>query len=823
MNRIAIATLLLFASISLNAQWQAVGGGLNSSSHGMTLWNSTLVDVGSFNNPCNKVASWNGSTWSCFAGGVGLVGRAAVEFNGDLVVVGDFWNVQQPCVGCNGIARWNGTAWQPLGTGFNNDVLCIIVWNGQLVAAGDFTQANGNPVSRIARWTGTTWVGIGGVNDFDNDIRGMAVYDGELWVGGDFNNVGGCTPCDGVVRWDGTAWVGGNSGVDLAGGVDSTVRCFFVDQASNRLYMGGHFLELNGDPAMSGVAYYDGSDWFPMGTGVNSYVRALGKYNGTIIVGGDFTTANGAPANKIARWNPSSGVWAAMGTGMNDYVKAIEVYNGGLYAGGPFTTADGLPRTGIAKWVDLNVPPTAAFNTANVNLCSGECAQFSDASSSSPTSWSWSIPGASPSTSTLQNPQFCFPNAGSYSVTLIVNNASGADTVTISNYVTVSAPPVVNAGSDQSACANLPLQLQANGATTYSWSPAAGLSCTTCSNPIATVSGTTTFVVTGTGAGSCTDTDSMTITIVPPPNVTAGSDDTLCAGTSVQLSATGASNFTWTPAAGLSCTFCSSPIASPVVSTTYVVTGYYQVNCADTDTVFIEVLPAPVVNAGNDQMVCQGTTVTLTATGADQYNWTGSVSNGGSFIPPSTASYIVTGEDVNGCEDQDTVIVTVHLLPNTQFSFSMDTLCDTDPPVTLGGTPSGGVYAGTGVSGNQFYPSAVPFGWHLITYEYMDVNGCSKSDSDSVYVWNCLQSNYAPAENLITVFPNPSEGGFYIAASAPIDWMEITDLTGRVVQSVIRPAMPVSADLSQQPAGVYFLRLGQGAAIATTRLILISE
>ena len=94
--------------------------------------------------------------WSCFNGGVGIVARAGVVWNGDLVVVGDFWNNFQPCVGCNGLAVWNGSAWTPLDQGFNNDVLTVTVYNGDLIVGGDFTEANGVPCSRVVRWNTTT-------------------------------------------------------------------------------------------------------------------------------------------------------------------------------------------------------------------------------------------------------------------------------------------------------------------------------------------------------------------------------------------------------------------------------------------------------------------------------------------------------------------------------------------------------------------------------------------------------------------------------------------------------------------------------------------
>src|SRR5688572_14733705 len=447
--RVSLVILLFIISAPVHLQsWQDVGGGSNNSSHCLSNWNGKLIDGGSFNNPCNRVMAWNDTAWSCFGAGGGIVIRDAIDFNGNLVVCGDFWNVQQPCTGCNGIALWNGSAWTPLGTGFNNDVLCLTIWDGQLVAGGDFTQADGNPVSRIARWTGTGWVPIGGTSDFDNDIRAMVEYQNELWVGGDFNNVGGCTSCDGLVKWDGTTWVGGNSGVDVNGGVDSTVRVLLVDPVNDLLYMGGHFQGLtvndvyNGN--LNGVAVYDGSDWTALGTGVNSYVRAITIYNGNVIVGGDFSTAGAVTANKVAKWNPVTSTWYAMGTGMNDYVKSAAVYNGKLYVGGPFTIADGQTRNCIASWYEVpSVPPVANINASVTNACAGGCINFTDNSTNSPTSWTWSFPGGTPNNSTSQNPgSVCYAAAGIYTVTLTASNANGTNTdtqtITISNSPNVS-------------------------------------------------------------------------------------------------------------------------------------------------------------------------------------------------------------------------------------------------------------------------------------------------------------------------------------------------------------------------------------------------
>lgn len=674
-----IFTLLLAFTISVSqAQWQDVGGGVNGSTHVISTWNSMLIVGGSFNGPCGRITGWNGFAWNCFGSGVGIVARDAVSWNNNLVVCGDFWNVNQPCTGCNGIAMWDGTQWLPLGTGFNNDVLCMTVWNGDLVAAGDFTAADGNPVSRIARWNGTTWVGIGGVSDFDNDIRCLAVYNGELWAGGDFNNVAGNTPADGLVKWNGTAWVGGNSGVDVAGGVDSTVRCFYVDPQTNLLYMGGHFLELNGDPNCSRVAVYNGNAWSPLGTGVNDYVRALTKYNGTIIVGGNFTTAGSISANKIARFNQSTGVWAAMGTGMNDYVKGLDVWNGKLYAGGPFTTADGLPRTGVAEWYEAPaVPPVASFTASATNICLGQCISFTDNSTNSPTTWNWTFNGANPGTSTLQNPSvICYNTPGSYNVTLQACNASGCNSTSQMIVVSASAMPTVTLTSAPSAtiCNGGSTTLNAGGASTYTWAPATGLSATTGSAVTASPTVTTTYTVTGSN-GSCTSTQTITVTVNPAPSVAVTPTSmNICPLGSTPLVASGGSTYTWLPVTGLSSATGANVTASPASSTTYTVTGTAANGCTATATTTITVgvsAPLPLVE-GFEALPFVPTNWTNVDGGSDANTWQRNTSVGG-FSTTSNCAWF-PNHSVNAVgtiDEMRTMTLNFNSLSSAQMTFDV--------------------------------------------------------------------------------------------------------------------------------------------------------
>lgn len=86
--------------------------------------------------------------------------------------------------------------------------------------------------------------------------------------------------------------------------------------------------------------------------------------------------------------------------------------------------------------------PVANFSADKVSVCPGTSVKFTDLSSGVPTSWSWSFPGGTPSTSTAQNPTVLYSTAGTYSVTLTATNSLGSDPETKTNYISVGNPTV---------------------------------------------------------------------------------------------------------------------------------------------------------------------------------------------------------------------------------------------------------------------------------------------------------------------------------------------------------------------------------------------
>ncbi|MBP7809750.1 MAG: choice-of-anchor B family protein [Bacteroidia bacterium] len=217
--------------------------------------------------------------------------------------------------------------------------------------------------------------------------------------------------------------------------------------------------------------------------------------------------------------------------------------------------------------------PAANFNSA-ANICSGVATTFTDVSTNTPTSWSWNIPGASVTTSTLQNPSVTFTAGGVYNATLIATNASGTNSAVKS--ITVTATPTIITSGVSSICIGSSATLTASGASTYTWNPGA----LTGTNIVVSPTTTITYTVNGLNA-TCSGMNTKVLTVNPLPVVNANASSSLmCVGQTVTLSATGAASYTWMPG-----NITGNTIAlSPTVSTTYSVVGTATTNCMNTSS-----------------------------------------------------------------------------------------------------------------------------------------------------------------------------------------------------------------------------------------------
>lgn len=300
----------------------------------------------------------------------------------------------------------------------------------------------------------------------------------------------------------------------------------------------------------------------------------------------------------------------------------------------------------------------------------------------------------------------------------VTGTGSNGCTNTASVLVVVNSAPNVNAGQNQSICAGFPVTLSASGANTYSWNNGV------LNNSAFYPTTTNTYTVTGTSVNGCTATSQVTVTVNPSPTVNGGSNKVVCAGTAIILNATGANTYTWSNGVMNNVPFV------PINSGTYTVTGTSSNGCIGTSSVFVTVNPLPIINAGPDISVCNGSAVQLNASGGVSYLWSNGLNNGSSFVPSSTAVYSVTGTDHNGCIATDDIQVVVNPIP-TVFAGADQNICDGNS-VTLNAQGANTYSWSSGlINGVSFN---LPVGQYAYTVTGTSAAGCSATDEITITV-----------------------------------------------------------------------------------------
>lgn len=289
----------------------------------------------------------------------------------------------------------------------------------------------------------------------------------------------------------------------------------------------------------------------------------------------------------------------------------------------------------------------------------------------------WS-PAAGLSDPNIANP-IAFPTVTTtYTVSITGGSCSGGGTDMV--VVTVNNSIIVNAGPDVNICLGDSTTLNATGATTYSWNPVTDLSDPNIANPIAFPSITTSYTVTGTG-GSCvgTGTDVVVVTV---SNIVAnaGPDVSICDGDNTPLNASGGINYLWDPVTNLSDPTIANPIASPNITTDYIVT-VDDGTCSSIDTVKVTVITiSPVSFSADDTTNCVPLCVQFTNTTPNSLtcDWNfgdNTTSNNCNvshcYNAPGTYSVTLIITDINGCKDTLSKINYLNVYPQAIASFTM--------------------------------------------------------------------------------------------------------------------------------------------------------
>jgi len=325
-------------------------------------------------------------------------------------------------------------------------------------------------------------------------------------------------------------------------------------------------------------------------------------------------------------------------------------------------------------------------NVNSPTICSGSCAALTATASggTGPYTYTWS-----PNIGAGAGPHNICPNATTiYTVTIADSfNATASNTVA---FIVNPTPTMVIASSSPTMCMNSfngstnTLTINANGATTYSWIGISGVTTnsTVGSNIIATalppfVAGTGSVIGT---IGSCTSMATFTVGVIPNP-VIAVSSASMCFGTSAVLTASNASTYAWSPFNTLSASTGSSVIANPANTTVYSVIGS-SLNCNSiTETGTVNVIANPTVNIiSPSATICAGTSIGLTAFGANTYSWSPGSTLDNTFndvviaTPLVTTNYTVVGT-ANSCTHTAVKQVIVITLPNLQAICEKSVIC----------------------------------------------------------------------------------------------------------------------------------------------------
>ncbi len=402
------------------------------------------------------------------------------------------------------------------------------------------------------------------------------------------------------------------------------------------------------------------------------------------------------------------------------------------------------------------------------------------------------------------------------------NGCTNIDSVIVST----TALPNISVGDDTTVCEGGSVQLFASGGlpTMYVWDADPTLSATDVFNPTATPTSSTTYTVTGTDINGCSNTSDVFVLVYDLPPVDAGADASICIGDSVQLMASGATDYGWDFDPTLSALDISDPWASPITTRTYTVTGEDDNGCINEDDVIITVNTIPDVSAGTDMTICMGDSIQLMATGAVIYTWDADPSLSSVVIadpwamPTATTTYRVEGTSGASCTDTASVDFTVNPLPT--------------PPVL---TKDGVFIISSYETGNQWYLDGMELPGETndtINYAEIGMNGeywvvytgglsCSV---ESNRIENPIFITDVGIDELVnfnvTIFPNPTNGVVTVKADELLDGIRVQDLKGSILMEYGQTnSNSTELDFSTLPAGVYFLQLVKDGQLVTKKVV----
>lgn len=344
---------------------QSVNAGLGS----VTNTTVTIIDRESYNLPPGQIDP----TYVSASGANGTIYALGMQTNGNLVVAGDFSKF-------NGATRSRMARVLPSGAldpnfdvsaGPSQSVRTLMIQDsGRILIGGLFTNVSGFNRNYIARLNadGSLDMQFNPGGGADNPVYAILTQkDGKIILGGDFASYNGVNR-NHIVRVGADGVI--DTSFDPGAGINGTVNALAM-QSDGKILVAGRFTTVNNQQQNSVARLNpDGSldASFSVGLGPDATVRALAIQNdGSILVGGLFTTFNGMPSGRLQRVNMdgSQDRTFVPGDGADNAVYTILVQpDGKILVGGDFTSFSGVPRNRITRLrMDGTVDPTINFGS----------------------------------------------------------------------------------------------------------------------------------------------------------------------------------------------------------------------------------------------------------------------------------------------------------------------------------------------------------------------------------------------------------------------------------------------------------------------------
>lgn len=424
-----------------------------------------------------------------------------------------------------------------------------------------------------------------------------------------------------------------------------------------------------------------------------------------------------------------------------------------------------------------------SITASTLNICEDDTLTLTGNSNyTNNVSWAWSP------VAMVQDPLLkvtrAFPNT---TINMLLTTRLGKNCVATSySLITVKPLAVANAGPDKAICNGQgTTQLAASGGTTYQWLPATGLSNPNIPNPIATPSITTNYrVLVGIAGCTRTKSDTMQVLVRALPPITLTNDTLICTIDTLQLTAAGNGNFTWTPNFSINSLIIPNPLVSPDLPTRYFTTLTDPFGCYNIDSVFVDVKPFVTINAGNDTTICRTDGLIInTNSDALNYKWTPAtfLNNATDKRPVTTPliatiTYTVIG-NIGKCQSQDQI--TIKTVPYPIANAGADTLIcfgDSAPLNATGGSIYTWAPATYLTASNIPNPVSVkPASDIKYTVSVREVLGCPKPATASVWVrvYPIITADAGPADTSVVIGQplslNGSGGNNYLWS--PAKWL----------------------------------------------------